>query len=119
MRKTFHLTAIALLLAMTAVPVSAKRLYTPEKGSWRAKFEVLAEKEKKVREAMFTAPFSFWATVRDNGTRRDGFAGYLCMLASDAGWQQGKQGQDFIIHVWDLAAMSQGKLKELGKFHCK
>lgn len=40
-------------------------------------------KEPKVKEALITDANVLYVTVEDDGTRRDGYAGYLCEVLND------------------------------------
>jgi len=40
-------------------------------------------REPKVKEAMITDANVLYVTVEDDGTRRDGYAGYLCEVLND------------------------------------
>ena len=83
---------------------------------WRKRYVDLVLAEPKVVEAIWpNSTGSFWASVRDNGTRRDGFAEYLCLLKSDAG---APKGVSYIISIWSAAEMARGKLSKIGEFHC-
>jgi hypothetical protein len=86
--------------------------------AWRQKAVKAVRAEPKVVEAMFPndARNSFWASMRDDGTRRDGFAQYLCMSLFESGMPKG----DFIVvRIWDARAMAQSQMREIGKFDCK
>lgn len=87
--------------------------------SWREKAvaEITAD-EPKIVEAMFPsdARNSFWASVRDDGSRRDGFAEYLCLALHEHGMPKG----DFVvIRIWDAGAMARNEMKEIGRFDCQ
>lgn len=43
------------------------------------------KKEKKVKEAIITDANVLYASVVDDGTRRDGYAEYLCQVLKDYG----------------------------------
>lgn len=82
---------------------------------WRDIAVAEIKKEPKVVDAMFTQNISLWVSVADDGSNRDGFASYLCLLLADAGMQEG----DFVvIKVWDAAAMAREKMTELGRHEC-
>ncbi|SOE18578.1 hypothetical protein SAMN05877838_3507 [Hoeflea halophila] len=97
--------AIALMLANG--PVSAQ--------DWRDTATELVIQEKSVVDDMFTQRISLWVSMLDDGTRRDGFASYLCMVLFDAGMQPG----DFVvIKIWDAAAIAREEIKEIGRYEC-
>lgn len=69
-------------------------------NSWRLKAVDEVSKEKLVFEAMFpnNSTSSFWVSMRDDGSRRDGFAEYLCLVLKETGMPVGK----FVtIRIWD------------------
>lgn len=74
--------------------------------------------DRVVVDAMFPngASTSFWASVRDDGTRRDGYAQSICAALHQSGMPA---GAFTVIHVWDAAAMARNELKELGRAECR
>lgn len=86
--------------------------------AWRQKALKAVRAEPKVVEAIFpnNARNSFWASVRDDGTRRDGYAEYLCMSLFESGMPK---GSFIVIRVWDARAMAQSRMREIGKYDCK
>lgn len=100
--------ALALLALMQPAAAAADE-------AWRDKAVDLIRKEKKVVEAMFTQNISLWVSVRDDGTNRDGYADYICLVLGDAGMPKG----DFvIIRILDAAALAKEEMKELGRSEC-
>lgn len=97
---------IAAALAAITVPALA--------SEWRdqAVEEILTE--PKVVEAMFTQDLSLWVSVRDDGSSRDGFAEYLCLVLSDFR----PPDEPVIISIWDAAAMARDEMKRLGRNEC-
>lgn len=101
------LMAFAAFLALSISPAAA---------GWKDKAVDLAKDEPKVLDAMFADTMSFWASVRDDGNSRDGYARYLCMTLLDAGMPSG----DFVVvKIWDAAGMARGDLVQLGRYDCK
>lgn len=72
--------------------------------------------EASVVEATFPQNLSLWASMRDDGTRRDGFANYLCLILAEAGKPSGDL---VIVHVWDAAKMAREEMVEIGRAECK
>jgi len=71
------------------------------------------ESEKLVVSASWgVTNSSLFVGVRDNGTARDGYAQYICLLLSDY------KINDVIVHIMDGIAIGYGKHKELGKSVC-
>lgn len=86
--------------------------------AWRQKALKAVKAEPKVVEAIFPndARNSFWASVRDDGTRRDGYAEYLCMSLVENGMPK---GSFIVIRIWDARAMARSTMREIGKYDCK
>lgn len=107
-------------LAAALIASETANAQAPQFGSdaWRQKALKAIRAEPKVAEAIFPndARNSFWASMRDDGTRRDGFAQYLCMSLFESGMPK---GQVIVIHIWDARAMAQSQMREIGKFDCK
>lgn len=99
--------ALASVLALTGAATA----------DWRDDAVKLVKQEPKVVEAAFPGPVSFWASVQDDGSNRDGFANYLCLVLADAGMPEGASA---IVHVWDAASMpGDGEMRELGQADCR
>lgn len=84
--------------------------------AWRENAITLAKAEKKVIDATWAQAISFWVSVADDGTRRDGFAEYLCLVLTEAGRPA---GEFVVVKVWDHAAMVKDNLKEIGRAECR
>lgn len=85
---------------------------------WMNKALDLMKEEPKVVEALFNqdSARSFWVSMVDDGSRRDGFAEYLCIVLYDAGMPV---GGFTVIHIWDAGAMASGLMKEIGRYDCE
>ena len=101
--------AITALLCAVALPVGAQ-------DAWRDDYVEAVRAESGIREAMFTGPVSFWASMSDDGTRRDGFAEFLCVVAMQNGMPV---GDFFVIKIWDFHAMLRKEMREIGRFNCE
>lgn len=101
-----------LVLFAAALALSA----SPAVADWKDKAVELARAEPKVVDAMFADTVSFWASVRDDGSSRDGYARYLCMTLFDAGMPS---GGFVVVKVWDAAEMARSELVQLGRHDCK
>lgn len=83
--------------------------------AWRDKAVTMIGEEKAVVEAMFPQPKSLWVSVRDDGSNRDGYADYMCLVLHDAGMPKG----DFVvIRILDAASLARDEMKELGRSEC-
>jgi hypothetical protein len=85
---------------------------------WMTKALGLLKVEPKVVESPFNqdSPHSLWVSVDDDGTRRDGYAQYLCLVLYDA-WMP--VGGYTVVHVYDAAAIAAGENREIGRFDCE
>ncbi|KAB2781200.1 hypothetical protein [Brucella anthropi] len=87
--------------------------------SWREKaVTAIIADNSKIVEAMFPndARNSFWVSLRDDGSRQDGFAEYLCLALHEQGMPKG----DFVvIRIWDAGAMARNEMEEIGRFDCQ
>lgn len=85
---------------------------------WMTRALGLLKAEPKIAESLFNqdSPRSLWVSVEDDGTRRDGYAEYLCLVLYDAGMPIGGYT---VIHVYDAAAMAAGESREIGRFDCE
>ncbi len=97
--------------------LSALPVWSAE-GLWMKSAVSNLQKEKKIVEVAFAndRPTSLWISVRDDGTRRDGYAEYACLVLAQSGMPA---GQFTVIHVWDAAAMARGEQTELGRYDCE
>lgn len=111
-------TLAGLTAALTASGTASAQAQQVGTEVWRQKALKAVRAEPKVVEAMFpnNARNSFWASVRDDGTRRDGYAEYLCMSLVESGMPK---GSFIVIRIWDARAMAQSTMREIGKYDCK
>ena len=82
---------------------------------WQLNALKAVRSEKQVVEALFTQSISLWVSVRDNGTPRNGYAEYLCLLLYDHSMPVGEL---VIITIFDAAKMASGSMQEIGRFEC-
>lgn len=82
---------------------------------WQETAVELAREEGKVMDAMWSQSISFWVIMADDGTRRDGYASYLCLVLNQAGRPQG----EFVsISVWDAATAGTNSPRKIGQAMC-
>ncbi len=72
------------------------------------------KQEKQVRDASWLneRPASLLAGTIDDGSRKDGYAGYLCMVLAKHGIG------DAIVRIMDVVAATRDQWKELGRADC-
>lgn len=87
-----------------------------ETASWQNEALSLVRAEKQIREVLWNTPADLWVSMSDDGSRRDGFAEYLCLAV-----YEGTSIPDqtyFLIHIWAAQAMKAGNLTEIGRAPC-
>ncbi|MDG6231826.1 hypothetical protein Q7506_05580 [Glaesserella parasuis] len=76
----------------------------------------LSDEEPKVKDAIWTTPTTFKVGVFDDGTRRDGYAGYVCLVL----YENGFKDTGVLVHVIDIKKLiSTGEWVVLGQAYCK
>lgn len=73
------------------------------------------KKEPLVKDASLDEWGTLLVGVIDDGTRRDGFAEYLCLAIAD---HPSKPTAPKIVRVMDATASLRGEWRELGKAFC-
>lgn len=84
----------------------------PQPDPRRSQVVAALLKEPKVKAARWAAQDSLWVAVFDDGTRRDGYAAYVCEVARSRGLR------GFVVRVQDAAALRRDELVTLGKHDC-
>jgi len=107
-------TIIAGLLLASSASVAASDEWKAE--AWRTEMVALARSEPSVIDALWSAPSSFWVAMQDNGSERDGFASYLCLLTIDAGMPDGEM---FRVSIVDIAALANDEISRIGEAVCQ
>ncbi|ABD90584.1 hypothetical protein [Mannheimia haemolytica] len=109
MKKALTLLALSLF----ALPVQADSL---ELARNKVKQIFISDEEPKVKDATWTAPFIFKVGVFDDGTKRDGYAEYVCQVLYDHGFK----GKGVLVSVIDIKKLVQtGDWVDLGKAKCQ
>ena len=85
------------------------------KEEWRVAAEQLVINDgAPFMDAFSSTSLSFWVTVRDDGSSRDGLAEYVCLLIGDVV----PDGQSVIVTIWDGIAMATNEMVRLGRATC-
>lgn len=106
---------------MRALVIFAALLYSvpasAETAPWQTAAIADITTEPKVVEALFPndSTASFWVSVHDDGTPRDGFAQYLCTSLTFAGKPESVRT---VVRVLSASDMARGKSTVLGKTDC-
>lgn len=102
----FSTVVLALPLLASAAPSQDQKDF--------ATFLVKSGKEPKVKDATWMTDKNLYVGVTNDGTRRDGFADYICSVADDHGLKPQ------MVKVIDVVKVVRtGKFVELGKAYCK
>jgi len=99
-------------LLVGAIPALAEDL---KLEPWQEKAIKLVKKEKKIIDARWSMAGILWVSMKDDGSRRDGYAEYLCMVLNNAGKPKGRI---IVISIFDHAAMQRGDLRKIGRAGC-
>ena len=71
--------------------------------------------EKTAKDAIWTSKEIFKVGVLDDGSRRDGYATYVCQIL----YEHGFKGKKIWVQVIDIVKLSkQGRWVRLGQAHC-
>lgn len=98
------------------VTAAAMLISTAAHADWQDEALKEIQAEPTVVEAMFQrGGGTLWVSMRNDGTSRDGFANYLCLVLSDAGLPKGEGVQ---IRIWDAAQMAND-LVQIGEGYCR
>lgn len=77
--------ALSLILCAFAVGCSSGTATTPETSANNEKILAAVNGEPKVKDSYINDAGVLYVQVADDGTKRDGYAEYLCQLAKDNG----------------------------------
>ncbi|MDD4882523.1 MAG: hypothetical protein PHR30_18055 [Gallionellaceae bacterium] len=75
-----------------------------------------SKEEKSAKDAIWTARYTFKVGVINDGSRRDGYADYVCQVLYDYGFK----GKKVWVQVIDIVKLSRnGDWVKLGESHCQ
>lgn len=98
------------------ITAAAMLMSTAAYADWKDAALEEIRAEPKVVEAMFqNGGRTLWVSMQDDGTSRDGYANYLCLILSGAGQPT---GANVTVRIWDAAVM-RDELKEIGEGYCR
>lgn len=103
----------ALMAAVFAGPASAETQLKP----WQREALKTVKSEKKVIDARWRMPQTneLWVSMKPDGTPRDGFAQYLCIVLTNAG---APQGELKTVWIYDPANFESG-IQKMGMAACR
>jgi hypothetical protein len=103
---------VALLVLGATLTTSASAAPTAAQKKF-VDYLIKSGEEPKVKDATWATDENLYVGVISDGTRRDGFAEYLCSVASDHGLKPD------LIKIIDIVKVNRtGKFIELGKAYC-
>lgn len=109
----------AMIIALLVSIAFANQAFAAQKlKPWQAKALELIKKEKKVVKAKWRRPGAnvLHVAMQSDGSRRDGFAQYLCMVLPDAG---APKGELKTIFIYDPAAYKSDSGSTMGLAACR
>lgn len=102
-----------LMAIICASPVIANELDAKRE---KVRHYFIGDDEPRVKDAIWTPPTTFKVAVKDDGTPRDGFAEYVCLVLSDSGFK----GQGVLVRVVDIDKLVRtGEWVNLGTAKCE
>ncbi len=109
--KSIFISALTLLFL---VGCDTQKPDTPEHRRVVKIFQ--SSEEPTATDAVWTAYDLLKVGVCDNGTNRDGYAGYVCQVL----YEHGFRGKKVLVHVIDIAALTRNnQWKKLGTADCE
>lgn len=110
MKSALIATGLAALMLMGCSPEPLK--LTPEQERMVKLFQ--SDEEPTAKDAVWTARDIFKVGVFDDGTRRDGYAGYVCEKL----YQNGFKGKGIWVQIIDIARLTRDDWVILGDVRC-
>ncbi|MFZ5580221.1 MAG: hypothetical protein ACOZAQ_07165 [Pseudomonadota bacterium] len=110
-----QLIAIAFGAALSAVALQANaETYSAQHEKVKNLFQ--SNKEKTAKDAIWTSRDIFKVGVINDGSRRDGYADYVCQVLYDHGFK----GKKVWVQVIDIVKLTRsGSWVKLGESHCQ
>lgn len=101
------------LLSIISFGAIASETYSPKHEKVKKLFQ--GQSEPTAKDAVWTANNIFKVGVIDNGSRRDGYAQYVCEVLYDEGFKDKKVW----VQIIDIVKLTRnGKWEKLGEAHC-
>lgn len=110
-----QLMAIALGAALSVVALHANaETYSAQHEKVKKLFQ--SNEEKTAKDAIWTSRDIFKVGVINDGSRRDGYADYVCQVLYDYGFK----GKKVWVQVIDVVKLTRnGDWVKLGESHCQ
>ena len=101
---------------LVACGQSADNKWTPDTTHLEVQNLFKGDDEPTAKDALWTNKGIFKVGVIDDGTRRDGYAEYVCTVLYDYGFS----GKQVWVQIIDIVKLSNsGKWVKLGEARCK
>jgi len=110
---------LAMILALLVSVAFTNQAFAAQKlKPWQTKALKLIKKEKKVVKAKWRSPGAnvLYVALQPDGTSRNGFAQYLCMVLPDAGAPKGELKS---IFIYDPETYESGGGSVMGMAACR
>lgn len=105
--------ALGAVLSVVALQVSAET-YSAQHEKVKILFQ--SNEEKTAKDAIWTSRDIFKVGVINDGSRRDGYADYVCQVLYDYGFK----GKKVWVQVIDIVKLTRnGDWVKLGESHCQ
>jgi hypothetical protein len=106
---------IALVAALSVVALQANaETYSAQHENVRKLFQ--SDEEKAAKDAVWTCRDIFKVGVINDGSRRDGYADYVCLVLYDYGFK----GKKVWVQIIDIVELTRnGDWVKLGEAHCQ
>jgi hypothetical protein len=112
MKNKITTIALSVVLSVMAVQASADT-YSAQHEKVRKLFQ--SNEEKTVKDAVWTSRDILKVGVIDDGSRRDGYADYVCQVL----YSYGFKGKKVWVQVIDIVKLTRnGDWVKLGESHC-
>jgi hypothetical protein len=109
-----HIFLLTVLIQMIALGTSFAAGYGPQHDKLVKTFQ--GNDEPTAKDAVWTAKDIFKVGVLDDGSRRDGYAQYVCGVVADEGFR----GKGVWVQIIDVVKLNiTGKWIKLGEAHCR
>lgn len=114
MKFVMHLFLVVTLMQVAAIGTSFAASYGPQNDKVVRIFQ--GSDEPTAKDAVWTAKDIFKVGVIDDGSRRDGYAKYVCEVLNEEGFG----GKGVWVQIIDIIKLTRSdKWVKLGEAHCR
>lgn len=113
-RSTTLVKIAVILLSLASSSIAQQVDLSPGQKAILDQF--MGDQEPTAKDAIWTSSTTFKVGVLDDGSRRDGYAQYVCMVA----YEHGLKGHRVWVQVIDIVKLAnQGDWEVLGESRCE